>query len=272
MLKVAIFTSDDDVWFLGAWEKALEKLSSRYAFSGIYIFPDQVAGRRGFAKFVWCLRVFGWRDCLILGAYAWKRRFFKQGVHTWTGLAKKYGLALNRAADPNTAEVAAWVKRNGIDILLISVSQILKGDILKAPKLGILNKHAALLPSARGALPFFWAIAHGLPLGVSFHLVTERVDDGPLIAQWRYAKRDDASLSLVRYYADVYEAFPAMLEKAMQKWVSGARIPLGAGAGDSYFGWPGKKDMEAFWKCGGRIAEWNDLSYKPGAYFEEVGV
>ncbi len=76
------------------------------------------------------------------------------------------------------------------------------------------NVHPSLLPRHRGADPYFWAIASGdRETGVTAHVLTERYDEGPILAQrtlaippdanaWRLARLlDRPSLALMREIA-----------------------------------------------------------------------
>ena len=51
-----------------------------------------------------------------------------------------------------------------------------------------INVHGAILPKWRGMHTTFWAIMNGdKELGVTFHLVNEYMDDGDIIAQYKFA-------------------------------------------------------------------------------------
>lgn len=47
------------------------------------------------------------------------------------------------------------------------------------------NVHTSYLPWGRGAHPNVWAIAYGEPAGVSIHVMTAGLDEGPIYAQRR---------------------------------------------------------------------------------------
>jgi methionyl-tRNA formyltransferase len=53
------------------------------------------------------------------------------------------------------------------------------------------NLHPGLLPFGRGFFPVFWALWEGTPAGATLHLVTERLDAGPVALQ-REVPYDDA--------------------------------------------------------------------------------
>jgi methionyl-tRNA formyltransferase len=49
----------------------------------------------------------------------------------------------------------------------------------------VYNLHPGYLPWGRGFYPIFWAIWEQSPAGATLHEVTERVDEGPVVAQLR---------------------------------------------------------------------------------------
>ena len=68
--------------------------------------------------------------------------------------------------------------------------------ILALPPRGCLNLHPSLLPDGRGPEPVFWAFRRGLDgTGVTLHLMNERFDAGPVIAQVRVPIPDGATIT-----------------------------------------------------------------------------
>lgn len=61
-------------------------------------------------------------------------------------------------------------------------------DIVDVPKKSfgrVLNIHYSLLPKYRGLHSTVWAVLNGEPyLGLSIHLVNEKIDDGPIVHQY----------------------------------------------------------------------------------------
>jgi methionyl-tRNA formyltransferase len=59
-------------------------------------------------------------------------------------------------------------------------------EVFNAPRLGTLNVHDSLLPRYAGFAPLNWAIINGEPeVGVTAHVMDERLDRGDIILQWR---------------------------------------------------------------------------------------
>lgn len=68
--------------------------------------------------------------------------------------------------------------------LCLGYPWLLPPEVLAVPALGILNGHPSLLPRWRGPFPIAWTIREGdTELGLTFHLMDERFDTGPILAQ-----------------------------------------------------------------------------------------
>jgi len=71
---------------------------------------------------------------------------------------------------------------------------ILCTDILSIPAAGCFNLHGSLLPAYRGRVPTNWAIIHGeTETGVTLHHMTDKIDDGDIVAQQTVAIEDNDS-------------------------------------------------------------------------------
>ena len=114
--------------------------------------------------------------------------------------AVAHDLPFSVFSDMNQPTVVSLLKRLEVDILLVcSCRQILKKHLLSAPQIASINLHPSLLPQYRGPMPVFWTLYHGeLQTGVTFHLMTERIDDGDVIAQFKIpisSKQGEQALS-----------------------------------------------------------------------------
>ncbi len=72
-------------------------------------------------------------------------------------------------------------------IIVYSMSQLLPESVFKMPRLGTVNLHPSLLPSYRGADPWFW-VYHGMEPenGVTLHFVDKNEDTGDIIYQSKF--------------------------------------------------------------------------------------
>jgi len=96
----------------------------------------------------------------------------------------------------NASGFVARIRALDVDVLLHQSPEILRGDALGAPRIGVLNRHLSALPAYRGAWPVFWQFVNGeRRLGVSIHLVDEGIDTGAVLAQATVDRRADDTIA-----------------------------------------------------------------------------
>lgn len=270
--RVSIFTSDDYTWSFATWVKTIPELIKKYEVVGIYLFPEKLGKMKGIQIPLWHLRIFGLFNSVILGLYAIKVRLLQLAsqTKTWEQLASRYNIKLNRGQSPNSKIVCDWVKENDIDIIFIMVGDILKEDIVKSPNIGIINKHAAILPSCKGILPFFWAKLNNLPIGVTFHQVDIGVDTGRILIQMPHPLKDSSDISMLRFYIDVFYFFPFMVPLAAEHLIKKIYHRPSVNVKSSYFSFPTKTDFKKYAAKGYEVAKISDLLYIPDFPIGEV--
>lgn len=85
---------------------------------------------------------------------------------------------LSRARDV----VEAMRNLNPDVIVMVAFGQILKEEVLKLPRMGVINLHGSLLPQYRGAAPINWAILNGdTKTGITTMQTETGVDTGPML-------------------------------------------------------------------------------------------
>lgn len=106
------------------------------------------------------------------------------------------------------------------DVIINQAQNILKSDILNIPRIGIINRHNALLPRNRGRLSPFWvAYRNEHETGVSIHFVTKALDAGDIIVQERFAVSSDDDFNSIA--EKNYEIAPKAMLKALEMLESG---------------------------------------------------
>lgn len=90
-------------------------------------------------------------------------------------------------------------------------------EALAVPPLGIVNGHPSLLPRYRGPYPVAWAVRNGeTEIGMTYHLMDEGFDTGPVLAQQAIPLPEDATSldALVPALADASrELLPIVFER-----------------------------------------------------------
>ena len=262
--RIAVFTSEDMVWNLPTWKRAIPLLIEEHDVVGIYLFPERLTKLTGIGVLLWYLRVFGLWNTLLLSLFGVRRRLGSlfSSVRGWQQLADRYEIPLLRAPSPNAEEVVRWSEESDTDIIAITVGDILKERIIKTAKIGVVNKHAGVLPYCRGVFPFFWARLTGVPTGITFHHVDAGIDTGRGILQVEYPSHS-STISMLRFYADVLAMYPQMLRTAVNRMVRGKVVELPSAVESSYYSLPTRDDYLRFRGMGFKVARVSDLFYSP---------
>ena len=93
------------------------------------------------------------------------------------------GLEVRTPVSMKAAEEIAAFQALDLDaVVVVAYGQILKREVLEAPRLGCFNLHASLLPRWRGAAPIQRALMAGDPVtGVQVMRMSEGLDEGAII-------------------------------------------------------------------------------------------
>ena len=94
------------------------------------------------------------------------------------GVGNVRHLLVTRLDDP---AVAAAVRESGADLIVYAGGGIVRSELLKATRLGVLNAHGGPLPRFRGMNAAEWALLHGIAPTVTIHWMNEGIDTGPIL-------------------------------------------------------------------------------------------
>lgn len=97
--------------------------------------------------------------------------------------ALELGLNVYQPDNINANDSIEIIKKLSPDaIVVVAYGQILKEDILNAPKFGCINVHASLLPKYRGAAPINWAVINGeAKTGITTMMMSRGLDTGDML-------------------------------------------------------------------------------------------
>lgn len=132
------------------------------------------------------------------------------GLKTWAHSHK----GMERAAFDMLVD--AELRRHGVELIaLAGYMRLLSPQFIRAWKGRILNIHPSLLPLHKGLDTHRRALLAGdLESGCSVHIVTDELDDGPVLAQARVriAARDDAESLAARVLEEEHRLYPLALD------------------------------------------------------------
>ena len=102
-------------------------------------------------------------------------------------IADEHGIPTITPEDANVPDVVDRIRALAPDFLFSFYYRSMLGrPLLEAPSRGALNMHGSLLPKYRGRVPVNWAIIHGeTETGATLHYMTEKPDNGDIVAQQR---------------------------------------------------------------------------------------
>ncbi len=140
---------------------------------------------------------------LVTVGFKIRKKLFKLGLGknpSIAAYAESLGIPVKIITTPNSKKFREYLSGLDLDLIINQSQNIIKKDLLEIPKIGMLNRHNALLPKNRGRLTPFWVAYHGdEETGVSIHFVEEGIDSGDIVVQKKYkVDPKDSFNSIVR--------------------------------------------------------------------------
>ncbi|MCX7423176.1 MAG: methionyl-tRNA formyltransferase [Planctomycetia bacterium] len=108
------------------------------------------------------------------------------------------------------AQVRAWQP----DLcFVVGLSQLVKSELLAIPRMASVGFHPTWLPRGRGRAPVAWLVHDAIPGAVTYFVMDEGADSGPILVQEPFAvsPRDDAS--------DVTRSMEKAIGRALDRWL-----------------------------------------------------
>lgn len=181
--------------------------------------------------------------------------------------ATEAGLNIFRFASLKDSTATAALAALRADIFLVAAyGLILPPTILTLPSRGCINIHASLLPAYRGASPIPAAILHGdQRTGVTFMLMDEGIDTGPLLASFETAiSPQDTTMSLA---AKLSSLAAAHILAVLHQWQTSQTTIPQPSQGISYVKKISTADGQIDWRDGRLIErQWRAYSPWPGIW------
>ena len=106
-------------------------------------------------------------------------------------VGRAHGFPVVTCSDQNSARAIAQLEQWSPDLAIFAGGSILQDEVLKIPRLGVLNSHLALLPEIRGMSSPEWSLLCGVPLGITIHFMDTGLDTGPILLRSEFAGADE---------------------------------------------------------------------------------
>lgn len=132
-----------------------------------------------------------------------KRKFNKRNIVK--ELCEQKNIPYFEVSTVNSREAIEILKKFDLDLLFNQSQHIVKKKVLEIPRLAVINRHGALLPKYRGRLAPFWQLKNKEKYsGLTYHVLDENIDNGPIILQEKIPiEKDDNVVSLVNKMFDL---------------------------------------------------------------------
>jgi len=106
-------------------------------------------------------------------------------------VSRAFGFPVMTCGDQNSPGAVAQLKQWSPDLAIFTGGNILRDEVLKIPRLGVVNSHLALLPEIRGMSSPEWSLLCGVPLGITIHFMDRGIDTGPVLLYREFAGAGD---------------------------------------------------------------------------------
>ena len=136
--------------------------------------------------------------CRVTGVFRWSSLPNYNAVaeaddRALARLVKHHGIQDIRCHGANSPQFIGLIQKQPPDCVLVGAwSEILKPSVLGLPHVRFVNCHPSLLPAHRGTNPYASVIRNSdSQTGVTFHLMDQNLDGGPVLLQCPVPVRDD---------------------------------------------------------------------------------
>ncbi len=146
-------------------------------------------------------------DALLMGAgqsYLSKRLELRQFV-SFQEIGAYYKIPVVEVSNINDDASKQTLESFGADIGIVVGGRIVKKHIIEIPRLGMLNKHSAILPKHRGLSGEYWCLYHEDfdHLGVTVHYVDPGLDSGNIVVQKKLTFTKGDTPASLRFKSEV---------------------------------------------------------------------
>jgi len=140
-----------------------------------------------------------------------KKTYQKQTAELEVWLSTNYSQLSLMTIDSANEDASIGHAATSDIILTAAFPEIFSNAVLRAPRLGVINFHPSYLPRCRGAHPIYWTIASREAFGgVTSHLMTRKIDAGPIIARVKIPF-DAEQITYTKLYRRAIEALPKVI-------------------------------------------------------------
>ena len=196
------------------------------------------------------VRIFGYTGFLLMGIF--HGLLLLLNCFKWWGpfsvvrVAKEHNIPYRLVSDVNAQDHVDFLKGLHVDAIIANSDQVFREELLSTARIGVFNRHSALLPSYKGFWPVYWAVVNGeKDIGVTFHKMEKKVDSGDIVLQEKIPI--EAGDSLVSLYYKAFKSSASLACQCIQK-LSCGELTFSPNGPGTYYLRPGIKERRKFLK------------------------
>jgi methionyl-tRNA formyltransferase len=127
-------------------------------------------------------------DANVVGVVTKEKSTYNSDFSDLSEIAQKNNIPFKYVNDVNHPNNIEWISEKNPNIIFcFGWSSLIKSDLLKLTKLGVVGFHPAMLPMNRGRHPLIWAKVLGLQkTGSSYFFMNEGADTGDILDQQEF--------------------------------------------------------------------------------------
>jgi len=256
-MNIFIITQDEPFYLPVFFKRLIPYLKNEIV--GMAILPEKKSKVSQIKKYMdfygikfFCFQLFWYFTYKIsdLTSYVlpWKK------LYSVRHIAQINRIPIVSSKDINSEEFINSLKKDKVDLIIsVASPQIFRKELINTPPLGCINVHGAPLPKYRGMLPSFWMLANNEKEGaVTIHYINEKIDDGDIILQQKYAIDPNETLHSLILKSKKMGA--ELLLKAIDRIRSeNVSTKPNNSREATYYSFPTCKDVQLFIKSGKRF-------------------
>ena len=257
--EINIITDNDKCWLLNTIVKLVPLLEKNgFNIKSIWVLPDKLSYLKSYNIPFWYLKIFGLINFikLVIFYLIVIIKNLQRNIKNFKYFDLKKNIKTNYITNIEDENLYRMLKNDKQKYNLIFTNHIIPKKLLKLKNNNFINKHASLLPSFRGLLPFIWTKILNSSNGISIHLVSEEIDNGKILFQKKYNKNYS---SMINFYLDIFWDTPKYILKSIQNLES--KNFYAPKYKSSTFSLPNKKDFKRFKECGGKVINLDDFKF-----------
>ena len=237
-MRVFIVASDEPIFLVPYLRRVIQQCRPLIVGVGVHTpAPKTIRLRRMMALGLLALLVLSPRQWARLLYLKWRDALAGLGIrhtdHHLADVCREAGVPVRAVASVNAETFAQHLIEQRVDVLLHQTSEILRGPVLSAPAIAVVNRHLSLLPAYRGAWPIFWQVANGeSEVGISLHVVDEGIDSGAVVVQEAIRRQPHESMSSL--LGRLFERSVPLTCMAFETLRAGRPAPQPAASGPVY--------------------------------------